>query len=86
MPNGEWGFRRVVRARRIMEEQMKKIEGLVNTSVDDCKCTIGFIEDLDFLRQLLTRCEEIGHKSRAQVVARRIRQIEKEEKWRRRMG
>lgn len=53
------------------------VSNLMNTSVDDCKTSLGFIDDLDLLRQLLAECDRREHKSRAQIVARRIRQVEK---------
>jgi hypothetical protein len=48
--------------------------GLISTSVDDCRSSLQLIGDMPFLLELLASCE---HHTRAQVVRRRIRQIEK---------
>ena len=58
------------------------VSNLMNTSVDDCKSTLGFIDDLVLLRQLLAECKRNDHKSRARVVESRIRTVEKAEKRR----
>ena len=51
------------------------IEGLLNTSVDDCKSSIAHINDLDFLFSLHAQCIAQGHPSRTRIVAARIRKI-----------
>lgn len=56
---------------------MPKIENYLNTSVDDCRTSLNFISDLEFLRQLLEACEQRGHTSRARVVRSRIRKVER---------
>lgn len=53
------------------------IENYLNTSVDDCRVSIGVIDDLEFLRLLLARCLRLERKTLSRVVARRIKQIEK---------
>jgi len=56
---------------------MRAVESLLNTSVDDCKCSLHHVTDLDFLRALHAECEKRGHTSRAKVVAARIRRLER---------
>jgi hypothetical protein len=51
--------------------------GLISTSVDDCRSSLRLIGDMPFLLELLASCERCEHHTRAQVVRRRIRQIEK---------
>lgn len=53
------------------------IENLISTSVDDCRATLQSIANMAFLRELLAECERLGHKTRALVVKRRIRGIER---------
>lgn len=50
---------------------------LLCTSVEDCRGTLQYIDDIPFLRALQAECERCEHKTRAQVVRRRIRQLEK---------
>lgn len=54
------------------------VNSLIGTSVDDCKATLPHVNDLPMLRRLLELCEQREHKTRAQVVRRRIRQLEKD--------
>ncbi|MEW6427299.1 MAG: hypothetical protein AB1568_04605 [Thermodesulfobacteriota bacterium] len=56
----------------------RTVEQYLNTSVDDCDVSIRFIPDVNFLRRLLAECERLGHKTRAVVVRRQIRRLEKE--------
>lgn len=49
---------------------------LISTSVEDCKAHMPFITDIDLLRETLEKCQTSGHKTRAQIVSRRIRQLE----------
>lgn len=51
----------------------------LNTSVEDCRTSMFFVDDLALLRELLFACHQRAHVSRAKVVAARIRQIEKEQ-------
>lgn len=53
------------------------VEALMNTSVDDCKISLGYITDLTLLRRLYVRCLETGHKSRAKIVNSRIKKLKK---------
>ncbi|MGE4545816.1 MAG: hypothetical protein AB7D06_17125 [Pedobacter sp.] len=53
------------------------ISCLISTSVDDCRSSLQIIDNIPFLLELLARCERCEHHTRAQVVRRRIRQIEK---------
>jgi hypothetical protein len=57
---------------------MRTVNNLIHTSVEDCKTSLNFIDDLDLLRALLAECEKRGHTSRAKVVAARIRKVERE--------
>lgn len=52
------------------------VASLLNTSVDDCKITVQHITDIDLLRETLESCQSSGHKTRAQIIWRRIRQLE----------
>lgn len=56
---------------------MLTVDALLNTSVEDCKSSLFFIDDLDFLRKLLAECEKRGGASRIKVVAARIRKVER---------
>lgn len=51
------------------------VEGLINTSVEDCKTTLTYIDDLDLLTALHAQCLALGQPSRLRVVAARIRKI-----------
>lgn len=51
------------------------IKSLINTSVDDCKISIGHVSDVGMLLELLAECNRIGHKTRARHVSRRIKQL-----------
>ena len=51
------------------------VESLISTSVDDCKTSLGFITDRTLLRRLYVRCIETGHKTRAKLVTRRLKQL-----------
>lgn len=53
------------------------VEGLMNTSVEDCKIDVGNITDLTLLRRLYVKCLETGHKSRAKIVNTRIKKLKK---------
>jgi len=52
------------------------VQGLLNTSVDDCKISLQHVTDLNLLRELLLKCEEREHKTRAGYVRQRIKQLE----------
>lgn len=58
------------------------VSNLVNTSVDDCKTTIGHYtkKQLPLLRELLNECGKRGHKARYAVVRTRINKLIKETK------
>ena len=56
------------------------VKGLMMTSVDDCRVSLGFVTDLTLLRQLVIECHQQGHTSRAKIAERRIRQLKKEAK------
>ena len=57
----------------------RTIPGLINTSCDDCRCSLSYVKDLEFCRDLLAECERIGgQKTRISIVKSRIRQLEKE--------
>ena len=51
------------------------VSGLLNTSVDDCMVTMQHITDIQLLRELLAECDRTGHKTRSQIVSRRIKQL-----------
>jgi hypothetical protein len=53
-------------------------EGLLNTSVDDCRIDLPTVTDLGLLRRLLVLCQQNGHASRYKLVAARIKQLKKE--------
>lgn len=57
-----------------------KLNSLIHTSVSDCKATIAFIDDIEMLLDLAQECDRYGHTSRAQVVRRRIRQVQGEKR------
>lgn len=52
------------------------IQNLMNTSVDDCKCSLQSVTDIILLQELLSECKRIGHITREKHVARRIKQLE----------
>lgn len=51
------------------------VNGLINTSVEDCKSTLAHIDDLDLLTALHAQCLALGQPSRLRIVAARIRQL-----------
>lgn len=53
------------------------VEGLISTSVDDCKTTLGFITDVTLLRRLYVRSLELGYKTKAKLAQTRIKQLKK---------
>jgi len=62
------------------DQRTKAIDNLINTSVDDCRITLGNYSDPTLLCELLIRCHDMNHGSREQVVRRRIAQLIKKEK------
>jgi len=52
------------------------VRTLISTSVDDCKCSLQSVTDLQLLQELLQECKRIGHITREKHVARRIKQLE----------
>jgi len=61
-------------------QRTKAISKLINTSVDDCRISLGNYSDPTLLCDLLIECHEFGHSSREQIVRRRIAQLIKKEK------
>ncbi|MDW7643419.1 MAG: hypothetical protein SCI25_00080 [Desulfuromonadales bacterium] len=61
---------------------MRNAESLIHTSVTDCMTTLQFWgpDDLAELEKALQMACDLGHKSRAIVIGRRIRAIKKEAK------
>ena len=56
----------------------RRWDGLIFTSVDDCRVSIGHITDLPFLEGLLVQVRgREGHVSRARVIERRINALRK---------
>jgi len=53
----------------------KRIAGLINTSVDDCRTSLSNESDPTLLCELLIACHMKRHTSREQVVQRRITQL-----------
>jgi hypothetical protein len=51
------------------------VKNLISTSADDCRDLIERITDIKLLSQLHAECIDIGHKTRAAHVARRLRQL-----------
>lgn len=56
---------------------MATVNGLVNTSADDCKISLRFVTDLELLREALRVCQIQGHTTKVKHISSRIRQIEK---------
>lgn len=50
----------------------KWIDAQLSTSVDDCKCSVAFVQDVRLLRRLVEVCKARGHTSREKVVQARI--------------
>ncbi len=51
---------------------------LIYTSVHDCQVSLEHIHDIEFLEGLLVQLRGMeGHKTRRQLVERRIRQLQK---------
>lgn len=57
------------------EQRKKEVNGLIYTSVQDCKTSLDHRTDPALLCDLLVECNRIGHKSREQVVRRRISRL-----------
>lgn len=56
---------------------MATVNGLVNTSADDCKISLLYVTDLELLREALAECHRTGgNKTKAGHIQRRIRQLE----------
>lgn len=60
-----------------VEGSIRRMDALIMTSVDDCRVSIGHINDLPFLEGLLVQVRMIGHVSRARVIERRINALRK---------
>jgi len=56
----------------------KRVSRLIHTSVDDCRTSLNYESDLDVLDAVLIKAVELGHKTRAKVVAARIKKLQKE--------
>jgi len=63
-----------------IERASERIDSLIYTSVDDCRCTIQYIDNPYLLQTVIKVMDRqnIEGKSRRQVIERRIRQIKKE--------
>jgi hypothetical protein len=59
------------------EDLPPEIERLIHTSVDDCRVSLSYIHDIEFLEGLLVLTRGMGHVSRCQVIERRIRALRK---------
>lgn len=53
------------------------VTALINTSLDDCKISLGHVTDLTLLRNLYIECDKLGLQSRAKLATRRIKQLKK---------
>lgn len=53
----------------------RNVEDFLNTSVDDCRSSIGHISDVEFLQRLEAECARLGHKTRKIIVRRRLNRI-----------
>lgn len=62
------------------DQRSKAISKLINTSVDDCRISLGNYSDPTLLCDLLIKCHAMNHGSREQAVRRRIAQLIKKEK------
>lgn len=51
------------------------IPQLISTSVDDCRISLEYVTDLEFLQQLHAECLRLAQPSRLRVVAARIRKV-----------
>lgn len=49
-----------------------RINALLSTSVDDCKCSVAGIQDVRLLNLLAQACKDRGHISREKVVRARL--------------
>lgn len=56
---------------------MATVNGLINTSADDCKISLRFVTDLDLLRQVLQKATEFNQVTKIKHISSRIRQIER---------
>lgn len=54
----------------------RAVGALLNTSVDDCRSSMPHYDDVDLLRKVRAVALEMGHKTRATIIARRIKQLE----------
>ncbi|MGE4544192.1 MAG: hypothetical protein AB7D06_08785 [Pedobacter sp.] len=62
------------------EKRQSQIAALISTSVDDCRSTIALMDDASLLQAVLDHMDKnnIDGKTRRQVIARRIRAINKQ--------
>ncbi len=56
-------------------QRIERIEALCNTSVDDCRSSIAYITDVEFLCRLESAAISRNHKTRAAIVRRRINAV-----------
>lgn len=60
-------------------EELAQINKYVCTSVDDLRSALPHAQDVEVLKAALCHCQAKGYKSKATLLERRIKQLEKEE-------
>ena len=58
---------------------MITVSSLMNTSADDCKISLTFVDDLDFLREALSKAVEKGFTTKIKHIQSRIRLLERKQ-------
>lgn len=60
------------------KEMRERVSWLVNTSVEDLRSSLNFEEDQAVIRKALKVCKDRGEKTKATMLERKLKKMEKE--------